>query len=208
MADQTKDHDKSGTSFTQALYFKRIGFKLNDNIIYEKPPKPTGTSHIQYYQVTENMFVLSKGTPNTTNLIKDRRNKLPTRIRSACRDKTGKIHYRSAEKGKYYNPNLVRPVEKNPSLSRRINIWRYVVGGGHVSKDKFAHKHPAIFPEKLAADHIKSWSNKGDLILDPFCGSGTTLKMAKLLWRDYIGIDVSQKYCDVSKQRVSQEPIL
>jgi len=52
-----------------------------------------------------------------------------------------------------------------------------------------AFKHPARFPEQLAKDHILSWSNKEDLILDPLCGSGTTLKMAKLLNRRYIGID-------------------
>jgi len=60
-----------------------------------------------------------------------------------------------------------------------------------------------MFPESLARDHILSWSNPGDVVLDPFCGSGTTCKMAKLLGRHYIGIDISEEYCDLARQRVA-----
>ena len=63
--------------------------------------------------------------------------------------------------------------------------------------------HPASFPEKLAEDHILSWSNPGDLILDPMCGSGTTLKMAVKNNRRYIGIECAAEYVEISRRRVS-----
>ncbi len=85
------------------------------------------------------------------------------------------------------------------------NIWKYQTGYGHSTKDEIAFKHPAIFPEALARDHILSWSNAGDLVLDPMCGSGTTCKMAKYLNRDYIGIDISKDYCDIAESRLQQE---
>ena len=72
------------------------------------------------------------------------------------------------------------------------------------TKDKIAFEHPAIFPEQLANDHIISWSNEGDLVLDPFCGSGTTYKMAKLNRRNYLGIEISEKYCDIIKKRLDK----
>jgi site-specific DNA-methyltransferase (adenine-specific) len=54
-------------------------------------------------------------------------------------------------------------------------VIKYAVGLGGSTRDKEAFKHPAIYPEKLAQDHILSWSNKGDLVLDPMCGSGTLI---------------------------------
>ena len=83
-----------------------------------------------------------------------------------------------------------------------LNIWKYTNGGGFATNDKFAYEHPAIFPESLAEDHILSWSNEGDLVLDPMCGSGTTLKMAKLNNRNYLGIDINQEYVNLSQRRV------
>ena len=75
-------------------------------------------------------------------------------------------------------------------------------GKNHSTKDDIAFKHPAIFPEQLAADHIASWSNEGDLVFDPFCGSGTTGKMAVLAGRDFLGIDCSEEYCRLSEKRI------
>lgn len=95
--------------------------------------------------------------------------------------------------------NKIKPV---PEFSPRNNIWKYNVGGGFAAKDKIAYKHPAIFPEKLAEDHILSWSNKDDVVLDIFCGSGTTLKMSLLNNRKYIGFDISEEYCKLAKERL------
>ena len=67
-----------------------------------------------------------------------------------------------------------------------------------------AFEHPAIFPERLAQDHILSWSNPGDIVLDPMCGSGTTCKMAYHNNVQYIGIDISEEYIAIAQQRLAQ----
>ena len=76
------------------------------------------------------------------------------------------------------------------------------IGGGNVSTDRIAHKHPAIFPEQLAKDHIVSWSNPSDLVVDIYSGSGTTCVAAKMLGRRYIGIDISPEYCEIARERL------
>ena len=91
---------------------------------------------------------------------------------------------------------------KIKKFGARSNIWRHSVGGFSVTKDKIAYRHPAIFPEKLARDHIRSWSNEGDTVLDPFMGSGTTGKMAKLFKRNFIGIEISKEYCHLAQKRI------
>ena len=68
----------------------------------------------------------------------------------------------------------------------------------------YAFEHPATFPENLAHDHIVSWSNEGDLIYDPFLGSGTTAKMAKTNHRKYIGSEINGDYFKIAQKRLSQ----
>jgi site-specific DNA-methyltransferase (adenine-specific) len=85
----------------------------------------------------------------------------------------------------------------------RANIWDYAVGMHGTTSDKIAFQHPAVFPEKLAEDHILSWTNEGDLVFDPMCGSGTTPKMAVKHGRNYIGTDISDEYIEIAKERVS-----
>ena len=87
----------------------------------------------------------------------------------------------------------------------KTNIWQYAVGLGGTTRDKIAFGHPAVFPEQLAEDHILSWTNEGDLVLDPMCGSGTTCKMAMVNNRHYIGIgiDISEEYCAIARQRLA-----
>lgn len=191
VADQTVDGSETGNSFRQALYFKETGFKLHDTMIYQKNAFPFPEQN-RYAQVFEYMFVFSKGKPKTANIIQvptKKRNRIKNKT-SCYRDKNGKTKPMQYETGKK---------ERN-----KENVWKYEVGYHKTTKDKFAYEHPAMFPEQLAKDHIKSWSNEGDVVFDPMCGSGTTLKMAKELDRKYIGIDVSQKYCDIAKKRVNQ----
>lgn len=195
VGDQVIKGSESGTSFKQALYFKELGFNLHDTMIYHKMssslPDPT-----RYFQCFEYMFVFSKGKPKTVNLIIDRKNNTGGSFRGhrSLRNKEGEMEFR---------PNS----KKIPEFSRRQNVWTISQGYMHTTKDKYAYQHPAMFPESLAQDHIKTWSNEGDLILDPFCGSGTTCKMAKLLSRNYIGIDISEEYLEIAKRRVAQNVI-
>jgi DNA modification methylase len=190
VGDAVINGSESGTSFKQALHFKEIGFNLHDTMIYSKTSP--GLPHPNRYLASfEYMFVLSKGKPKTVNLIKDRKNNwLNHRINNSVREKDGKMYPRKGSIPKEYGV--------------RYNIWKYNVGYLHTTKDKEAYQHPAMFPEKLAEDHIISWSNEGDLVLDPFVGSGTTAKMAKYNKRNYIGIDISQEYLDIAKKRLIQ----
>ena len=194
VGDATEKGSETGTSFKQALYFKEKGFNIHDTMIYQKNsyPYPMGN---RYYQVFEYMFVLSKGKPKTAHLLKQ-----PTIWRqknkhsSTTRGKNGTTKHLKYETGKKERV--------------RDNIWKYNCGYMRSTKDKIAYKHPAIFPEQLANDHILSWSNKGDLILDPMCGSATTCKMAKLNNRDFIGIDISEEYCKIAEKRLMSEKCL
>lgn len=196
VGDATMKGGESGTSFRQALGFMEGGFKLHDTMIYEKntssfPARRTGK---RYTQIFEYMFVFCKGKIKTGNLICDKPNKW------AGWTNWGKNTQRGKD-GKLKKTKDIKPV---PEFSPRNNIWRYNVGKGFNSSDKESHSHPAIFPEKLAEDHILSWSNEGDVVLDPFVGSGTTCKMAKKNKRHYIGIDISEEYCNLARSIIEK----
>ena len=191
VGDSVINGSESGTSFKQALYFKEIGFNLHDTMIYAKK-SPGLPNKNRYLSSFEYMFVLTKGKPKTVNLIKDRENTwIGKNTNQSVREKDGKCYSRAN--------NITY------SHSVRFNIWYYNVGYMHHTKDKEAYNHPAIFPEKLAQDHIISWSNEGDIVLDPFSGSGTTLKIAKNLNRNYIGIEISEKYYEIIKKRINED---
>lgn len=188
VGDAVIDGSESGTSFRQALYFKDIGFNLHDTMIYQKNAYPFPPTN-RYFQVTEYMFVLSKGSPKTTNLIR-----VPTlgqkRTASTNREADGSMSKMKYEMGK--------------DTRVKDNVWIYNVGFAKSTNDKVAFEHPATFPEKLAQDHIISWSNENELIYDPFMGSVTTAKMAKLLKRNYIGSEISEEYCKIAEERLSK----
>lgn len=189
VGDQTIKGDETGTSFRQALYFKEKGFKLFDTMIYMKTPRGAVGNNRTYWQTFEYMFVFAKGTPKTINLIKDRANK----------------EARSGDRGtKRLRDGSLMNLERAgyEAFGRRTNVWEYLVGKGHSATDNFAYEHPAIFPEKLALDHIVSWTNEGDLVYDPFAGSGTTAKMAKRSNRNYLGSEISENYCKVAEKRL------
>ncbi len=179
--DATIKGSETGTSFKQALYAKDIGFNLHDTMIYEKNSF-SNPSMNRYHQVFEYMFVLTKGKIITFNPIKDRKNKNKRLGGDNTRQVNGSI-LKGKNTGKYLD-----------EYGQRFNIWKYIIGGGHSTKDKIAYKHPALFPEQLAQDHIISWSNEGDIVLDPMCGAGTTCKMAFLNNRNFIGVDISEEY--------------
>ena len=191
VGDSTVKGSETCTSFKQALFFKEVGFNLHDTMIYEKPPRGAVGNNRGYWQSFEYMFVFSKGKPKTINLIKDRKNS----------------EVRSGDKGtKRLQDGTLKHISRSGygEFGRRTNIWRYGIGKGQSTKDDVAFKHPAMFPEKLAKDHIISWSNEGDIVLDPFMGSGTTAKMALLNNRQYIGFELSEEYCEIANARIAE----
>ena len=196
VGDATKNGSETLTSFKQALYFKEVGFNLHDTMIYEKNTSsfPARRNGNRYTQIFEYMFILSKGKPKTANLICDKENKW------AGFTNWGK----NTQRDKHNDLKETTKIKPVPQFSPRNNIWRYVVGGGFATKDKITNKHPAIFPEQLANDHIISWSNEGDMVMDIFSGSGTTHKMALLNNRNFIGFEISQEYIDIENERIKQ----
>jgi len=190
VADQTIDGSESGESFRQALRFKEIGFRLHDTMIWENDccPFPEFT---RYYSAFEFMFVLSKGQPTTTNLISDRKNKHGgTKVHGTERQKDGTTATINAVAN-----GIKRAIN---DVGIRFNVWRIAKAG------KANNKHPASFPQALARDHILSWSNEGDLVLDPFAGSFTTCRAAYDNGRESIGIEANPDYCEIGRKRLRQ----
>ena len=190
IGDQIIDGGESGDSFRQALKFMEIGFNLHDTMIYHKNG-PAFPESGRYSQVFEYMFVFSKGKPKTVNLLRDKPNRwagVSTFGTSSARTKDGEI-----KQGRSFTVS---------EYGYRYNCWMINNGAGYTTKDKFAFQHPALFPEELAEDHILSWSNPGDVVLDPMSGGGTTLKMSKMNNRNFIGIDINQEYVDISNKRI------
>ena len=190
VGDATIKGSETGNSFKQALSFMDCGFKLHDTMIYEKN-NFSNPSCNRYHQIFEYMFVFVKNNLETFNPIKDRKN---IYAGTTC---WGKNTVRQVG-GDFKE----RPKKVYSEYGMRHNIWRYITSKGFSTKDSIAHKHPAIFPEKLAEDHIISWSNENDLILDPFMGSGTTAKMALKNQRNFIGFEISREYVDLANQRI------
>lgn len=91
---------------------------------------------------------------------------------------------------------------REKDFGARFNIWRYNTGAGYSTKDEIAFKHPAIFPEKLAYDHIITWTNENDLVYDCFMGSGTTAKACISTNRNWIGSEMSSEYCEIIEKRL------
>ena len=195
VGDATIKGSETGTAFRQALYFKdNCGLRLHDTMLFMKntstfPARRTGK---RYSQIFEYMFVFSKGAPKTANLICDKPNRWAGTTnfgQKKDRDKNDVL----------VNKKKFKPI---PDFSPRNNIWKYTTGKGFSGSDDIAYQHPAIFPEPLAHDHIKTWTDAGDVVYDPFTGSGTTLKVAKVLNRNFIGSEINAEYQDIIKKRL------
>ena len=183
IGDATIKGSETGTSFKQALYFKEIGFNLHDTMIWRKPNAMPQVDRTRYTQSFEYMFILSKAKIKTANLM------------TIYTKNAGKLLKRGDG-----NKENINSAGGNIVKSKRIafNVYDLCVGGSN-------NGHPATFPEALARDHIISWSNEGDTVLDPFMGSGTTGKMAIQLNRDFIGIEKVKEYYDIAEERIMLE---
>ncbi len=185
VGDAVINGSETGTSFKQALYFKEIGFNLHDTMIYEKH-NFSNPSNNRYHQIFEYMFIFSKGKPKTFNPIKDKKNVYGGKIgcygKNTIRQKDGSFKERD--------------IKINSEFGMRLNIWRI--------NTEMKPLHPAQFPYQLAHDHIISWSNEGDIVLDPFAGSGTTGIACLNTNRNYILIEKEQEYVNIIKERIKK----
>jgi DNA modification methylase len=195
VGDATIKGSETGTSFKHALQFIESGFNLHDTMIFRKRNPIPQIYRKRYNNEFEYMFVFSKGTVKTHNPIK-----------VDCLHAGLKLNgttYKNYSKGEQKRSKMAKPVKKQKIKG---NIWSYVVGKN--KEDQEAKGHPAPFPCKLVEDHILSWTNPEDIVLDPMCGSGTTCKVAKNNCRNFIGIDVASEYCDLARKRLNQETLI
>lgn len=184
VGDATIKGSETGTSFKQALWAIECGFRLHDTMIYAKPNfSAVGALKTRYAPVFEYMFVWSKGAPKAFNPLKDRKAK------TAGKAKSGTVRQRDGTTKRMSNEGWIQPEH-----GQRYNIWEI--------SPQTQPGHPAPFPEALARDHILSWSNEGDTVLDPFMGSGTTGVACVKTKRDFIGIELDEGYFKIAEQRI------
>ena len=187
VADQTKNGTETGTSWRQCHHFQALGFNIHDTMIYRKT-NPMPLNHNRYEQEWEYIFVLSKGSPTRWNPIE-----------RPCKGAGKSVSWSSPQLA----PNASRKCKDEITITKdkmpKGNIFEYSIGGSQGAKG-----HPAVMPMKLAEDMITTWTDEGDLVLDPFSGSGTTSIAAKNLGRHYLGIECNPEYAETSRQRLEQ----
>lgn len=186
VGDKIVKGDRTLSGFKQCIFFQEAGFRVHDVMIYQKKNTPFMRSNA-YTNCYEFMFVLSRGAPATFN---------PLKVETARNGMEMLVHNKKADG---INKKTLGELKKEKT---KTNIWQYAVGLGGTTSDKIAFQHPAVFPEQLARDHILSWTNRGDLVFDPMCGSGTTCKMAMLHGRRWLGVDIAEEYVRVARRRM------
>ena len=193
VADQTINGSETGDSLRQALYFKDAGLLLHDTMIWEKPfPIPIENKG-RYVSSWEYMFVFSLGQPKTTNLIEDRPLTYPITNRGlSLRQPKGNVRHSKGSGHNAFNP---------PTFGKRKNIWS-------VLPEATPKAHPGVFPIALATDHIITWTNPGDVVIDPMCGSGTTVRAAVNTGRQGFGIEIHEPYAAIAKDRLRQQALI
>jgi len=190
-SDATINGSETGSSFRHVLHFMEVGFNLHDTMIFKKRNPIPQIYRKRYTNEFEYMFILSKGTVKTHNPI------MVDTLHAGLQ--LNGTTYKNYSKTTQKRGKLAKPVKDKKIKG---NVWEYVVGKN--KEDLEAKEHPAPFPYQLACDHIISWTNKNDIVLDPMCGSGTACVAAKKLGRNYIGIDISKEYCQVAKNRIEK----
>lgn len=186
VGDRTLNGDETLSSFKHAFAFKESGFRVHDTMIYAKNNPIPSDCGKRYRQCFEYMFCFSKGQPKTFNPITQ-----------AIKQEKAFKSFRITKVGR----NDLAHDHIAPKVRKANNIFYYNVGTSS-SKDKIAFEHPAIFPEQLVEDQIRSWTDEGDVVYDCFMGSGTTAKVAQILGRRWFGSEISDEYVQIAQERL------
>jgi site-specific DNA-methyltransferase (adenine-specific) len=183
--DKTEGGSETGTSFRQALYFMdECGLRLNDTMIWMKTNPMPQVKQPRYNQVFEYMFVSSKGEPKTLNPIM-----IPCKCAGQDYDSTCKnMGGESGRTKKHFKINKEKVDD---------NVWKFAIAQNH-------SPNPAVYPLELPKRHILSWTNEGDIILDPFIGSGTTAFAAMELDRNFIGFEMNEEYFNWANEKIEE----
>jgi site-specific DNA-methyltransferase (adenine-specific) len=186
VGDATTKGSETGSSFRQALWAMECGFRLHDTMIWKKNAIPYDPKCERYWQSFDYMFIWSKGKPKCNYI------KVP--CKHAGKKKTNDYGQRRQDGTLRTDRHRDDRVIKETKV--KDNVWYF-------PNSKQKGNHPARFPEQLANDHILSWSNEGDVVYDPFMGSGTTAIMALKNGRNYIGSEISEEYTKLGESKVN-----
>jgi site-specific DNA-methyltransferase (adenine-specific) len=191
VGDKTINGSETLTSFRHAIMFKDAGFNVHDTMLYVKNNPIPSDCGKRYRQSFEYMFCFAKGQPKTFNPITEPTKSAGTKIKA----------FRITERGRGNVPDedIGRQIKTERKAS---NIFTYNVGTSS-SRDKIAFEHPAIFPEQLVQDQVRTWTNERDIVYDCFMGSGTTAKIAEMLDRRWLGSELSAEYVLLAERRIA-----
>lgn len=191
--DSTKNYGKSLTSFRTIVdWCDNIGFKLFETCIYHKNGTEGAWWKNRFRVDHEYMPIFLKGDkPQYFN-------KEPLKIPSKH---GGKVMSGSGNRRTDGTTTPIVRREINP-MKCRGTVWDYLMAG---DKNPLKRKHPAVFPDKIPFDFIQCFCPEEGVVLDPFVGCGSTAVMAKVLDRNYIGIDISKEYCDLAEERIKKD---
>ena len=186
-----KDKDLIGIPWMLAFALRADGWYLRQDIIWHKPnPMPESVKD-RCTKSHEYIFLLSKSKyyHYDNEAIKE-----PVKQDWGTRDRT---------KGKYHNPGTgLSPhtgLTKSYTKRNKRSVWS-------VNKKPYKGAHFATYPPELIRPCILAGSERGDIILDPFLGSGTTAMVAKDLGRSYIGCELNEDYASLQSARISTIP--
>ena len=187
-----KEKDLIGIPWMFAFAMRSDGWYLRQDIIWHKPnPMPESVKD-RCTKSHEYIFLLSK---NKKYYYDNEAIKEPVKQDWGTRDRT---------KGKYHNSGtgLVphSGLSKSYDRKNKRDVWS-------ITNKPYKGSHFAVFPPDLITPCILAGSEKGDIILDPFMGSGTTAMVAKQLGRDYIGCELHEEYSNLIDQRVPVEEV-
>lgn len=192
VGEEIKNGSETGTAAEQKLFFKKLGFRCSTMVMVTT--RVRYPQRVRYVSAFDYAYVFTKGRPRYVNVIRDKRNKWAgTRHKPHVRGRDGVLRKKPLDK-----PVFVH------EFGDRSNVWHYDVGGCKTTKDKDAYAHPALMCEKMAADHVVSWSRPGDLVLDCMCGAATTCKMALLNHRRYLGMEIHEEYVRIAENRLER----
>lgn len=183
--DATENGGRTGTSFRQCLAFMELGLKLNDTMIWRKTNPLPQVRQPRYAACFEYMFILSKGKPKAFNPIMRKTKFGGSSYNSTCKNMGGE----SGRTRKDFTIN---------DEAIEYNVWDIAVAQNKTC-------HPAVFPYELAYRHVISWTDEGDLVCDPFMGTGTTGAACVNANRRFIGMEKVEEYFNIAKERIEEE---
>ena len=193
--DSTRDFAKSLTSFRTIVdWCDNIGFRLFECNIYNRQGTEGAWWKKRFRVDHEYMPIFLKG--KRPQYFDKENIKIPSK--HGGKIMTGaNIRTKNGQTGS-------RKVKINPTkCPGTVMTFGNTCGG----ESKLKSKHPAVFPNMLAYDMIECFCPEDGTVLDPFNGSGTTTLAAKCLGRNYIGIDVSEEYNKIARERLETEII-